>query len=78
MQRLEILRDRLLADDETLTELLDTFPGLDIQALRAQIRAARKEARENTMLPDGREPMRKHYRALFQTLKKLEFKEEAR
>lgn len=77
MQRLEILRNRLLASDEALTELLDTFPGLDIQALRAQIRAARKEARDNAALPDGRDPMRKHYRALFQTLKHLEFKEEA-
>jgi len=75
MQRLEVLRDRLLDSDDALTELLDTFPGLDIQALRAQIRAARKEAHDNTALPEGREPMRKHYRALFQTLKTLEFKE---
>jgi len=76
MQRIEALRDRLMASDEALTELLDTFPGLDIQALRALIRAARKEARDNTALPQGKDPSRKHYRALFQTLKKLEFKED--
>ncbi|CAM5198953.1 Ribosome-associated protein OS=Castellaniella defragrans OX=75697 GN=HNR28_003436 PE=4 SV=1 [Castellaniella defragrans] len=76
MQRVEALRDRLMTSDDALTELLDIFPGLDIQALRAQIRAARKEARDNAALPQGKEPTRKHYRALFQTLKKLEFKED--
>ena len=77
MQRIEMLRDRLMEHDEALTELLDQVPGLDIQALRTQIRAARKEMRDNAALPQGREPVRKHYRALFQTLKKLEFKDEA-
>lgn len=76
MHRLEALRDRLLDSDEALTQLLESFPQLDIQALRAQIRAARKEARDNTALPEGREPGRKHYRALFQTLKQLEFKDD--
>ncbi|HEX7386027.1 MAG TPA: ribosome biogenesis factor YjgA [Castellaniella sp.] len=78
MQRIEALRDRLMDSDDALTSLLDSFPGLDIQALRAQIRAARKEARDNAALPEGREPVRKHYRALFQTLKKLDFKDETR
>src|SRR5690606_27144051 len=73
MHRLETLRDRLIEDDATLTAVLDTFPDLDIQALRAQIRAARKEAAQNAALPAGREPVRKHYRALFQTLKQLDF-----
>lgn len=77
MHRLEALRDRLLDDDDTLTRLLESFPQMDIQALRAQIRAARKEARDNAALPEGREPVRKHYRALFQTLKQLEFKDDA-
>ncbi len=76
MHRLEDLRDRLLDSDEVLTQLLERFPGLDIQALRAQIRAARKEARDNAALPEGREPARKHYRALFQTLKTLDFDDE--
>lgn len=73
MHRLEALRDKLIEDDATLTAVLNTFPDLDIQALRAQIRAARKEAAQNAALPAGREPMRKHYRALFQTLKQLDF-----
>ena len=73
MHRLEDLRDRLIGNDDLLTQLLERFPGLDIQALRAQIRAARKEAADNAALPEGREPARKHYRALFQTLKTLDF-----
>lgn len=71
LHRIENLRDRLLASDEALTGLLDSSPELDIQALRARIRAARAEARANQALPAGREPARKHYRALFQTLKNL-------
>lgn len=78
MHRLEALRERLLDSDDALTRLLQDYPQLDIQALRAQIRAARKEARDNAALPDGREPARKHYRALFQTLKQLDFKDDAR
>ena len=76
MHRLEDLRDRLIDSDDALTQLLERFPGLDIQALRAQIRSARKEARDNAALPQGREPARKHYRALFQTLKTLNFEDE--
>ena len=77
MHRLEDLRDRLIDSDEALTALLERFPGLDIQALRAQIRAARKETADNAALPEGREPARKHYRALFQTLKTLDFNDES-
>lgn len=76
MHRLEALRDRLIDSDEALTQLLAQFPGLDIQSLRAQIRAARKETRDNATLPQGREPARKHFRALFQTLKTLNFEDE--
>lgn len=71
MHRLETLRDQLLTDDDALTRLLATHPHADIQALRAQIRAARKEAAANAALLPGREPQRKHYRALFQALKTL-------
>lgn len=73
MHRLEALRDRLMEDDESLTSILNLFPDLDIQALRAQIRAARKEAQQNQTLSEGSEPARKHYRALFQILKQLDF-----
>jgi len=71
MHRLESLRDKLLTDDDALTELLNAHPGADVQALRATIRAARKEAQSNAALQPGQEPQRKHYRALFQTLKSL-------
>ncbi|MCD0505592.1 ribosome biogenesis factor YjgA [Bordetella petrii] len=71
MHRLETLRDRLLTDDEALTDLLNTHPGADVQQLRATIRAARKEAQHNATLQPGQEPLRKHYRALFQALKSL-------
>lgn len=77
MHRLEALRDRLLDDDSALTQLLNSFPHLDSQALRAQIRAARKEALDNQKRQTGQEPVRKHYRALFQTLKQLDFKDDS-
>jgi ribosome-associated protein len=76
MHRLEALRDRLIDDDGALTSILRAFPDLDGQALRTQIRAARKEAQKNRMLPQGSEPARKHYRALFQILKQLDFKDQ--
>ena len=71
MHRLENLRERLLADDDVLTELLQEYPDTDIQHLRAVIRAARKEAQQNAALAQGQEPQRKQYRALFQALKSL-------
>ncbi len=36
-------RDRLLADDEALTEFMAERPGADVQWLRSTIRAARRE-----------------------------------
>lgn len=71
MHRLESLRDQLLTDDAALTALLNAHPDADAQALRATIRAARKEALGNAALQPGQEPQRKHYRALFQALKAL-------
>lgn len=76
MQRLEALRDKLIVDDAALTELLNLVEPLDVQALRAEIRAARQEQRHNATLAPGHEPLRKHYRALFQALKQLQFKDE--
>jgi ribosome-associated protein len=43
MHRCERLRDRLLADDSALTEVLAELPGADAQMLRSTIRAARRE-----------------------------------
>jgi len=71
MHRLENLREKLLADDNALTELLEKYPSIDVQAIRATIRAARKEAQGNVGLQPGQEPQRKNYRALFQILKSL-------
>ncbi|HEY9461025.1 MAG TPA: ribosome biogenesis factor YjgA [Paralcaligenes sp.] len=72
MHRIEALRDLLLSDDGALTTLLNEYPQVDSQAMRALIRAARNEAKQNTELTQGQEPARKHYRALFQTLKALD------
>lgn len=71
MHRLEMLRDRLIDDDNALTKLLEQYPGGDITALRTCIREARKEARANAALNPGQAPLRKHYRALYQALKTL-------
>lgn len=69
MHRLETLRDILIKDDDALTGFLQEYPDADIQQLRALIRAARKETQHNAALEAGREPQRKHYRALYQALK---------
>jgi ribosome-associated protein len=45
-RRMEAWRERLLADDEALTEFAGAHPGADLQALRTLIRNARKEAKE--------------------------------
>lgn len=60
MHRCERWRDRLLDDDAALTDLLKTQPGADVQALRAMIRAARRER-------DGNLPP-KHARELYRWL----------
>jgi len=72
MHRIELLRDRLLRDDDALTKLLDAYPSLDSQQLRALIREGRKEIAHNATLGPGQDPQRKHYRALFQALKTLD------
>jgi ribosome-associated protein len=46
-RRLEAWRERLLADDEALTEFAAAFPGADLQALRALLRNTRKEMKES-------------------------------
>ncbi|WP_066567185.1 ribosome biogenesis factor YjgA [Snodgrassella sp. CFCC 13594] len=61
MQRLEMLRERLIANDEALTILIDQHPQIDASTLRTLIRNARKEQAEN------KPP--KAYRALFQQLR---------
>ena len=63
-RRLEAWRERLLGDDAALTAFAAEHPGADLQALRALIRNARKEAGE------GRPP--RAYRELFRVLREIE------
>lgn len=64
MHALEKKREKLLANDAALTELLGQHPQLDAQQLRTLIRNARKEQAEN------KPP--KAYREIFQILKQLQ------
>jgi ribosome-associated protein len=63
LHALERRREKLLADDKALTQLLEEHPHLDAQHLRTLIRNARKEQAEN------KPP--KAYREIFQILKDL-------
>lgn len=63
-RRLETWRERLLGDDGALTEFAAGHPGADLQALRALIRNARREAAA------GKPP--RAYRELFRALKEIE------
>lgn len=64
MHALERRREKLLADDQALTELRDRHPEIDLQHMRTLIRNARKEQAEN------KPP--KAYREIFQILKQLQ------
>ena len=66
MHSLERKREKLLAKDEALTELMAENPELDVQHLRTLIRNARKEQAEN------KPP--KAYREIFQILKEIQAK----
>lgn len=61
LQRLENLRDRLISDDSSLTEIISRYPHIDSNNLRTLIRNARKEQAA------GKPP--KAFRAIFQVLK---------
>ena len=61
MQRLELLRERLVESDDALTELISNKPELPISELRTLIRNARREKEQN------KPP--KAVRELFQLLK---------
>ncbi|MDQ6646586.1 MAG: DUF615 domain-containing protein [Pseudomonadota bacterium] len=65
MHRLEAMRDRLIAEDETaLPELIAEFPHVDRQHLRSLVRQARVEKDAPNKPP-------KAYREIFQFLKDL-------
>lgn len=63
LHALERRREKLLADDKALTQLLSEHPGLDAQHMRTLIRNARKEQLES------KPP--KAFREIFQILKDL-------
>ena len=63
MHALERRRDKLLANDTAVTELMAEHPEIDAQQLRTMIRNARKEQAES------KPP--KAYREIFQLLKEL-------
>jgi ribosome-associated protein len=63
MHAMERRRDKLLANDTAVTELMAEHPEIDAQQLRTMIRNARKEQAEN------KPP--KAYREIFQLLKEL-------
>ncbi len=69
MHSLERKREKLLANDTALTELMAENPELDVQHLRTLIRNARKEQAEN------KPP--KAYREIFQILKEIQAKHKA-
>jgi ribosome-associated protein len=69
MHSLERKREKLLANDTALTELMEQNPELDVQHLRTLIRNARKEQAEN------KPP--KAYREIFQILKDIQKKNKA-
>ncbi len=60
---LESYRDRLIADDDAFTKLVEQFPEMDIQNMRTLIRNARREKEQN------KPP--KAYREIFRCLKEL-------
>ena len=60
-KRLEAWRDRLMADDEALTEFAAAHPGADLQQLRTLIRNAKREK-------EASKPPRA-YRDLFRLIK---------
>lgn len=60
---LESYRDRLIANDETFTKMIEQYPNMDIQNMRTLIRNARKEKELN------KPP--KAYREIFRVLKDM-------
>ena len=60
---LESYRDRLIANDEAFTKMIEQYPDMDIQNMRTLIRNARKEKEQN------KPP--KAYRGIFRVLKEM-------
>ena len=60
---LENCRDRLIANDDAFTKMIEQYPDMDIQNMRTLIRNARKEKEQN------KPP--KAYREIFRVLKDM-------
>lgn len=74
--RLERLRDRLLAEEQALQELIAAHPDVDVQHLRQLVRNARRERddlakAQEAGVPPGNQPKSPNYQKLFQLLKEL-------
>jgi ribosome-associated protein len=67
--RLERLRDALMDDEKALTDIVNAYPGADVQHLRNLRRKALKE-REQSIPPRA-------YRELFRELRQLDEEKEA-
>lgn len=63
LHRAERWRDRLLEDDEALTEFARVYPHAELQVLRTAVREARKERLA------GHAP--RHYRELFRLIRQV-------
>jgi ribosome-associated protein len=69
LHQVEAWRDRLITDDGALTEWLALHADTDVQALRALIRQARKDATAQKDLPGQAPRHGKAYREIFQLVK---------
>lgn len=71
LHQAEQWRDRLIADDEALTQWMQLDTGADVQHLRALIRQARKDAQATQAQERPGEAVRhgKAYREIFQIVK---------
>jgi len=70
LHQAEHWRDRLLADDQALTDWLQQAPGTDVQHLRALLRQARKDAAAAPAeAPGAAQRHGKAYRDIFQLVR---------
>ena len=69
LHQAEQWRDRLLADDDALTQWLELDPQADVQPLRALIRQARKDVQAVSERPGEAQRHGKAYRELFQIVR---------
>jgi ribosome-associated protein len=69
LHQAEQWRDRLIADEDALTEWLASFPDTDVQRLRTLIRQARKDAQGARERPGEAQRHGKAYREMFQLVR---------